>query len=276
MRAILALPVLLLSACGGGGDPYQPPAPPERPPSSASVRLSIADGRLADPGAEVPGDAGAISFRLVPGGEGDVFAQDRVTAAGLTATMSVATVPARWMATTELTRAQWRALVDASGATVEREPWAALPASLLGGAGDAAPAVNLNWNDIQAVLTAWNARAVHRLAVPTGARWEIAARGGTAGPWAWGADESLAPLNAVLGATGPAAVGGRPAAANGLRDTAGNAWEWVADGGSGGGPCLRGGAWNDSALSAQSGNRLDCPPGVRHPAAGVRLILETP
>jgi formylglycine-generating enzyme required for sulfatase activity len=280
----LALTAMAMAAagCGGGGDSYTPPPdnrPDPPPPTAASVRLDLATGRLLDGAAELPGDATSLSLRRISSGTVAVAALDAVVADGSPAATRSVTVAAGWIATTELTRAQWRTLVDRTGAGVPREPWSVLPAEYLGGSGDAAPATNLAWTDISAVLAAWNATQPYRLAVPDGARWEAAALAGGAGPWPWGADPALASTYAVVGpasATGPAAVGGRPAAANGLRDCAGNAWEWVTDGGPENGPVLRGGSWSDPLLSAQAGNRLDCPPGVRHPTAGVRLLLETP
>jgi formylglycine-generating enzyme required for sulfatase activity len=273
---------MAIAGCGGGGDDYVPPPdlrPDPPPPTAASVRLDLATGRLLDGAAEIPGDATSLSFRAVAAATVTISALDAVVADGSPSATRSATVAAGWIATTELTRGQWRTLVDRTGAAVPREPWAVLPAEFLGGAGDAAPATNLSWSEITTLLAAWNASHPYRLAVPDGARWEAAALAGGTGPWPWGADPAQATTFAVVGpatATGPRAVGSRPAAANGLRDCAGNAWEWVRDGGPADGPVLRGGSWSDPLLSAQTGNRLDCPPGVRHPTAGVRLLLETP
>jgi len=142
-------------------------------------------------------------------------------------------------------------------------------------AGDKAPFVN------------WNAG--YRL--PTEAEWEKAARGGAVGrlyPWADSDDISDDRLNYNhrIGRTTPA--GSYAANGFGLRDMAGNVWEWCWDwhaeypGGlvtdprgpaSGSARLIRGGTWDTSAGYCRVANRYAHTPASRHDSVGFRTAL---
>jgi formylglycine-generating enzyme required for sulfatase activity len=141
--------------------------------------------------------------------------------------------------------------------------------------GDKVPTVN------------WNAG--YRL--PTEAEWEKAARGGVEGklyPWADSEEISDDRLNYnnKFGRTTP--VGSYPANGYGLRDMAGNVWEWVWDwhaeypGGlvtdprgpeSGSARLLRGGGWVGAAEDCRAADRLPHPPTRRNYHIGFRAVL---
>ena len=127
-----------------------------------------------------------------------------------------------YLGTTEVTQAQWLAVMGARPGPAEhwdRRDWKQLPV------------VSVTWHDTQAFIKALNKRdGAFRYRLPTEAEWEYAARTGTTGtrPFpeadlvrhAWYIDNSTDRIQPV--AT-------RAANPWGLYDMFGNAWEWVND-----------------------------------------------
>jgi formylglycine-generating enzyme required for sulfatase activity len=130
-----------------------------------------------------------------------------------------------WMGVHPVTNAQYRAFTAAAGHRPS-EAW-----SREGRDGDEQPVTRVDWDDASA-FCAWVSRALgERVALPTEAQWERAARGDDARKYPWG-DAPPTPAHAVFDRAPLAAVGGRLAGVGpyGTHDQVGNVWEWCRDG----------------------------------------------
>ncbi|MBP1619494.1 MAG: hypothetical protein H6Q02_261 [Acidobacteria bacterium] len=188
-----------------------------------------------------------------------------------------------WLEVSEVTVASYRAFCRATGRTPPPPPPFAQ--------GDSHPVVNVTWDDAGAYC-AW---AGGRL--PTEAEWEYAARGGNAGskyPWGDVAGHEHANYQGREGHdawSNSAPVGSFAANGFGIRDAAGNVWEWTADwyapdayagaGAAGGaGPpegtlkVLRGGSFAYPPRSLRLSNRGKFPPTQRHESFGFRCARD--
>lgn len=153
--------------------------------------------------------------------------------------------------------------------------------------GDAHPAVLLSWSDAEAFCRWLSDREGATYRLPTEAEWELAARGGTAGPWWFGdepagranvADRSLAEAVPAMpdaeawddGFPFLSPVGRFPANPLGLHDVHGNVWEWCLDPHDDAAYAKRaaiaeetGGAWIDDPRTAAGSLAADEDPGFR-------------
>ncbi len=181
-----------------------------------------------------------------------------------------------YIAVFELTQAQWQRLSARAGAA--STPWTAVtPSNVVTGTGDHFPAWGLSRQLVEQALSAQSLSGqtgTSRLALPTQAQWETAARAGTSTAFWWGddPDETTVASRARVaetngGGDGPAQVGTLAANPLGLYDVAGNVWELTADG------ALRGGSWHDTVLQARSANRVVIDTATAHALVGVRPIL---
>ena len=135
------------------------------------------------------------------------------------------------------------------------------------------PAVAVSWNDASAYCQ-WLGKRL-----PTEAEWEKAARGNEAYLWPWGNFWDAARLNSIeSGLNRTEAVGARGGELGqspyGLKDMAGNVWEWTADwwgwyenphrppeSNRGWGRVIRGGSWRKQGHETRTAVRAHADPG---------------
>lgn len=170
----------------------------------------------------------------------------------------------------EVTRAQWQRLAGAS-------PWTAPAIAAIDGAGGSGevPATGLGPLAVANAIDGWNDRGQSaRLAVPSPAQWEVAARGGQTATYPWGEDHRTSTVRrfavtweaGIIDSTsGLQPVGTRHANGLGLYDCIGNAWELTSDG------QARGGSWADGVALARPANHRDVP-ADGWATVGVRLV----
>ena len=162
-----------------------------------------------------------------------------------------------WMAKTEVTQAQWQAVMEESPSEFK---------------GANRPVEKVSWDDAQKFLKKVNTIVGNsdggEMALPTEAQWEYAARAGETGPFSGGTVEQVA-WYADNSGGGTHEVGTKRPNAWGLHDMHGNVWEWCADwyaselkGGvdprgaaSGSSRVSRGGSWLVSAFKCRVANR---------------------
>ena len=212
----------------------------------------------------------------------------------------------------EVTVAQYRAFVEATGYRTETEragggididPVMKSPVRMSGVSWntpgfpqqDDSPVVWVTWNDA-AEYTRWLAKAAGKpYRLPTEAEWEFAARErGKDLPWCGTADPARAgefvwSAENSGGTTRP--VGVKTPNALGLHDLCGNAWEWCLDWQAPyqqtSGPvvdprgpadgryrALRGGSWRVGREIARSTYRNGYRPDYAHGSIGFRVVLE--
>jgi len=198
-----------------------------------------------------------------------------------------------WMAQTEVTQAQWEALMGSNPSQFKAPDQ---------------PVDSVSWADAQAFIARMNEKLMlasgWTYALPTEAQWEHACRAGTETAYSFGDDDSVlfrhgnfaGNLYAKLSLDyhGPEGVGDRPVAvarhkANAwtIYDMHGNVWEWCADwyadklaGGtdptgpsSGSLHVLRGGAWSNDAAECRSAHRNWISQGHLLRGTGFRVAI---
>ncbi|MEE4270546.1 MAG: SUMF1/EgtB/PvdO family nonheme iron enzyme [Thermoanaerobaculales bacterium] len=193
-------------------------------------------------------------------------------------------IPARWFESREVSNRRYRLCVDAGACTPPENPSAYV------GPGTADhPVVGVSWRQARAYAR-WAGRRL-----PSEAEWERAARGEvTEARFPWGnkrrrelANVWLEPRSAVAGGT--EAVGSFPAMGFGMRDIAGNVWEWCEDrygrrftdavenGGAsreGWGRVVRGGSWRRAVDMARVSTRSWYEIGYSADDLGFRCVVD--
>jgi hypothetical protein len=189
--------------------------------------------------------------------------------------VSVTLSKAFWMAKTEVTQAQWRAVMGTDPSNFK---------------GDELPVECVSWEDAQEFIKKVNDSGVlpesWKIALPTQAQWEYACRAGETGPYSGGTIEQVAWYDGNSG-NKTHAVGTKKSNAWGLHDMHGNVWEWCADwyddslsGGtdpygrsSGVNRVYRGGSGNVYAANCRSASQNGNFPGDRNCYLGFRPAL---
>ncbi len=186
-----------------------------------------------------------------------------------------------WMQTTEVTQAQWKAMM---GTLPSRCDYGELKGNFLGGN---KPIICVNWDDTQEFVRQMNAKNDgYKYRLPTEAEWEYAARAGTMGDYA-GYLDGIAWYGGNSGSS-THDVGTKQPNAWGLYDMHGNVNEWVQDwyesypswvvtdptgpASGSGGRVHRGGSWENIAGDVRSANRDIRSPLNRGNNLGFRLV----
>jgi formylglycine-generating enzyme required for sulfatase activity len=161
---------------------------------------------------------------------------------------------------------------------------------------NAYPAVNVSWDDAQALIAWLNARSAVKFRLPSEAEWEYATRAGSDTDYWWGNAYSADEANGT-GVKGRdvwmelAPVGQFPANRIGLYDMLGNVWQWTQDcyvpnyrgaptdgspvaGAADCGRVLRGGSWCDTPAWMRSSTRNWFDAAERFDYIGVRLAQD--
>jgi formylglycine-generating enzyme required for sulfatase activity len=179
-----------------------------------------------------------------------------------------------WMAKTEVTQAQWQAVMGWNPSKFK---------------GANRPVENISWNDAQEFLTKVNVIVGNsdggKMVLPTEAQWEYAARAGGTEPYYSGGwpDEMAWYWDNGGGGTHP--VGTKKSNAWGLHDMHGNVGEWCADwysselkGGvdprgaaSGASRVGRGGGWGLNALLCRVAGRFNVDSSFTYNYIGFRV-----
>lgn len=187
-----------------------------------------------------------------------------------------------WMQTTEVTQAQWKAIM---GALPSKCDYGSLSGNLLD---DNKPIICVSWDDAQEFVRQMNAKNDgYKYRLPTEAEWEYAARSGTTGNYAGNLDAMAWYDGNSSGSTHDVAT--KQANAWGLFDMHGNVWEWCQDwyesgyyakspatdptgATSGSNRMYRGGNWFDSAYYSRSAFRNYDTQSYRGDNVGFRVI----
>jgi formylglycine-generating enzyme required for sulfatase activity len=263
------------------------------PAASSQVAPARAPAPAGDPlpeFVEVP--AGPFIMGADPARDPQAYDNERWSPGEGTGTLEI---PGFYIARHEVTAAQLSAFSQATGWTLDPRALAGDPAH---------PAVFVSWPDalahcrwLQTALVSETPAPAEigrrlaegwRVALPTEAQWEKAARGTDGRRYPWG-DEPRAD-RAVFGVAGTAPVGSVecPECPYGLADMSGNVWEWTrspyqpypyTEADDRGGLdtealwVMRGGAFNDTERNIRAASRGGADPGARRPFIGIRVAL---
>lgn len=199
-----------------------------------------------------------------------------------------------WLGKTEVTQAQWQAILGKKELHPEKP-------SPFRNQNPEYPIVSISYHDIELFLDKLNKRsAEYQFRLPTEAEWEYACRAGTKSPFSFGdvLNDSFANYNAEIPSKysvpgkylgHPTPVGSYTQNQWGLYDMHGNVWEWVSDWHepysidtainpsgpkAGKEKIIRGGSWYFGAENAKSSYMRTHAPHLWGFSIGFRLICE--
>lgn len=180
-----------------------------------------------------------------------------------------------WLAKTEVTQAQWEAVMGSNPSSFK---------------GPNLPVETVSWEDAQAFIAKLNEKQIlppgWKFALPTEAQWEYACRAGEKGPYSGGTLDEVGWYEGNSESR-THEVGQKKPNSWGLHDMHGNVYEWCADwyenalkrGTDLAGPSSgdyrvdRGGSWNFAASYCRAADRLGSLPGLRNHFLGFRPAL---
>ncbi len=198
------------------------------------------------------------------------------------------TVSSFYMGQTEVTQAQWKAVM---GTTIRRQRDKADPSYSLSGEGDNYPMYYVSHDEAQAFCRELSRLTGKSYRLPTEAEWEYAARGGNKSQGCkYSGSHSIDCVTWYNrnsnNSTHP--VGQKSANELGLNDMNGNVWEWCSDwygsyssssqtnpkgASSGQYRVARGGGWNSFASCCRVSMRGYYAPSYRYRGLGFRVVL---
>ena len=182
-----------------------------------------------------------------------------------------------WMATTEVTQAQWKAVMGSNPSNHQA---------------DDHPVEQVTWTEAVEFCNRLSAKEGKRYRLPTEAQWEYACRAGSGTEYYTGSGEAALRQAGWFNANSDNqthAPAGKSPNAWGLYDMHGNVWEYCSDGYADltgadaidpvGDPnasehVVKGGGWDNEAEMCRSANRGKLGPNSRLVDVGMRLCLE--
>ena len=198
------------------------------------------------------------------------------------------TVSSFYMGQTEVTQAQWKAVM---GTTIRQQRDKADPSYSLSGEGDNYPMYYVSHDEAQAFCRELSRLTGKSYRLPTEAEWEYAARGGNKSQGCkYSGSHSIDRVAWYDGNSGNKthAVATKQANELGLYDMSGNVWEWCSGwygsyssssqtnpkgASSGQYRVSRGGSWSDYARYCRVSNRDHFTPSDRYYDLGFRVVL---
>jgi formylglycine-generating enzyme required for sulfatase activity len=225
-----------------------------------------------------------MTFKVIPAGTFTMGSpSDELVRASDETQHQVTLSNAYYMQTTEVTQAQWEAVMG------DNPSW-------FPGCSDC-PVENVSWNDVQEFIDKLNAMGEGTYRLPTEAEWEYACRADSTTAFAngeitekyCGYDPNLDAMGWYCYNSGDEThpVAQKEPNAWGLYDMHGNVWEWCQDWhgsyptgavtdptgpSSGTYRVLRGASWHDNAKSTRSANRHWSLPDERNGCHGFRVV----
>lgn len=279
------------------GDKYTPtPTPtitetptitqtPTQTPKLGTYTLQLADDATME-FCEIP--SGSFQMGIPTGGSGWNFCFEVSTSAGCAWPLHDVTFDySFYMGKTEVTRAQWYAVMGS------------LPDEIAEEGPDTRPISYISWADAQDFISMLNNLGQGTFRLPSEAEWEYACRAGTRARFYWGDDPDYTQIEDYAwyfgntwdaGETYAHRVGLKRPNAWGLHDLSGNVWEWCEDDwhdNYSGAPhsgeawidsprgaerVLRGGYWRIEAGYCRSAFRYYSLPSNSFNSAGMRLV----